>query len=159
MTVDIGGKHMNTNPALADAARLIGDWQMDLYNAAFLPEPESRVVGSAKIDWIEDGSALVIRQGDPAHPPAAAWIIGRDEGEPDYLVLYADDRGVSRIYRMTLEGTRWEIWRVSPEFTQRFSAEIDPNGQVIRGQWSKSLDGGTTWEHDFNLDYVRSVRS
>jgi hypothetical protein len=150
---------MNTNPALANAARLVGDWQMDLHNASFLPGPESRAAGSAKIDWIEGGSALVIRQGDPAHTPWAAWIIGRDEGESDYLLLYADDRGVSRIYRMTLEGTHWEIWRESPEFAQRFSAEIDPDGQVIRGQWSKSLDGGATWEHDFNLDYVRSARS
>jgi hypothetical protein len=159
MTVDIGGIERTTNPALADAACLVGDWQMDLYNASFLLGPESRVAGSAKIDWIEDGSALVIRQGDPGDTPAAAWIIGRDEGEPDYLVLYADDRGVSRIYRMALEGTHWEIWRESPEFTQRFSAEIDPAGQVIRGRWEKSSDRGTTWEHDFNLDYVRSVRS
>lgn len=149
---------MTTNPALDDAARLVGDWQMDIYNASFLPEPESRVVGSAKIEWIEDGSALVIRQGNWAHPPAAAWIIGRDENEPEYLVIYADDPGISRIYRMTLEGTHWEIWRESPEFTQRFSAEIDPDGQDIRGRWEKSTDRGITWEHDFNLDYVRSIR-
>ncbi len=62
---------MTTNPALAEAQRLVGHWQMKVYNAAFLPGPASRVVGSTEIDWTEDGSALVIRQGDSAHPPAA----------------------------------------------------------------------------------------
>lgn len=148
---------MTTNPALADAARLVGDWQMDVHHAAFLPDPDARVVGSARIDWIEDGSALVIRQGDPANPPAANWIVGRDEDETGYHVLYADDRGVSRIYRMSLDGALWKMWREAPAFTQRFTAEIDPNGQVVRGRWEKSLDQGATWEHDFNLDYVREA--
>lgn len=49
--------------------------------------------------------------------------------------------------------------RDSPESGQRFLAQIDPEGQVIRGRWEKSSDHGTTWEHDFNLDYVRSVPS
>ena len=55
-----------------------------------------RITGSVQVDWMEDRSALVMRQGDSAHPPAATWVIGRDESEPGYLVLYADDRGVSR---------------------------------------------------------------
>jgi hypothetical protein len=147
---------MTTNPALADAERLVGDFRMELHHASFLPEPDARIVGSVEIDWIEDGSAIVIRQGDSAHPPAATWIIGRDEGEPDYLVLYADDRGVSRVYYMTLEGDRWRMWRDTPAFSQRFSAQIEADGQVIRGRWEKSSDQGVTWEHDFNLDYVRS---
>ena len=92
---------MTTNPALADTQGLVGHWQMEVCNAAFLPGPGSRVVGSTEIAWIEDGTALVIRQGDSANPPAATWIVGRDEGESEFLVLYADDRGVSRIYRMT----------------------------------------------------------
>jgi hypothetical protein len=148
---------MSTNPALVDAERLVGQWHMEVYNAAFLPGPHSRVVGSAKIGWMEDGSALVMRQGDSAHPPAATWIIGRDEGEPDFVVLYADDRGVSRIYRMSVEGAQWRMWRDTREFSQRFAARIEPDGQAIRGRWEKSADQGTTWEHDFNLDYVRSA--
>jgi hypothetical protein len=150
---------MTTNPALAGAERLVGQWQLKLYNAAFLPTPDSRIAGSAKIEWIEGGSALVLRQGDSANTPSATWIIGRDESEPDFMVLYADDRGVSRIYRMRLEGTQWRMWRDTAEFSQRFSALIDPDGQAIRGRWEKSTDQGTTWQHDFNLDYVRSASS
>jgi hypothetical protein len=148
---------MTTNPALAAAECLVGQWQMELHNAAFLPAADSRVVGSASIGWTEDGSALVMRQGDATHPPAATWIIGRDEGEPDFVVLYADDRGVSRIYRMRIEGAHWRMWRDTEEFSQRFSAQIDPDGQAIRGRWEKSSDQGATWEHDFDLDYVRSA--
>jgi hypothetical protein len=112
--------------------------------------------GSARVDWLEDGSALVMRQGDAANPPAATWIIGRDEDEPDFVVFYADDRGVSRIYRMSLEGPLWRMWRDAPGFSQRFSAQIGPDGQMVRGRWEKSSDQGKTWEHDFNLDYVRA---
>ncbi len=126
---------------------------MELYNAAFLPAPDERVTGSVRIDWMDDGSALVMRQGDSVHPPSATWIIGRDESEPDYLVLYADDRGVSRLYRMSFAESNWRMWRDHPEFSQRYTAQMDPDGRTIRGRWEKSIDGGTTWEHDFNIDY------
>lgn len=145
---------MSSNPALADLQPLIGHWRMELYDAAFLPDGETRLTGSADIGWIEDGFALRMRQGDSAHPPVAVWIIGRDEGEPEYSVLYADDRGVSRIYRMRLQGSQWLMWRDTPEFSQRFHAELDAHAQTIRGSWEKSSDRGTTWEHDFNIDYI-----
>ena len=100
-----------------------------------------------------------MRQADPEHPPAAVWIIGRDESEPGYSVLYADDRGVSRVYRMSLEDEHWQMWRDTPEFSQRFHAQLDPDGQTIRGRWEKSTDQGATWEHDFNVDYVHERAS
>lgn len=128
---------------------------MELYNAAFLPSPDSRVTGYVEIDWIEDGAALRVRQGDADHPPAAVWIIGHDETEPGYSVLYSDDRGVSRIYRMSLDDGHWQMRRETPEFSQRFDAQLDPDAQAIRGRWEKSVDRGATWEHDFNIDYVR----
>jgi hypothetical protein len=146
---------MSTNPALADLEPLVGHWRMELHNAAFLPDRQTRVAGPFEVDWIEDGAALVMRQGDSAHPPAATWIVGRDQREPDYLVLYADDRGVSRIYRMSFAESQWAMWRDTPEFSQRFTAHVDPDLRAIRGRWEKSTDQGATWEHDFNIDYLR----
>lgn len=146
---------MSINPALADLEPLVGRWQMELYNAPFLPDPHTRVTGSIDIDWIEQGSALRMRQSDSENPPAAVWIIGRDESEPGYSVLYADDRGVSRVYLMSLEGAHWRMRRDTPEFSQRFYALLDPDGRAIRGRWEKSADQGATWEHDFNIDYIR----
>ena len=67
-----------TNPALADLAPLVGQWRMEVYGAAFLPDLDTRVTGSVEFDWIENGAAVVMRQGaDYEGSPAAVWIIGR----------------------------------------------------------------------------------
>ncbi|MBV8988265.1 MAG: hypothetical protein JO372_06855, partial [Solirubrobacterales bacterium] len=79
---------MPINPALAHLEALVGHWRMELYRAAFLPEPETRLTGSIDIEWIAEGAALLMRQGDAAQPPAATWIVGRDAAEPSCSVLY-----------------------------------------------------------------------
>jgi hypothetical protein len=145
-----------TNPALADIEPLVGSWRMELFAASFLPDPTARVTSALVIEWIEHGTAVVMRQGDGTHPPAATWIIGRDESDPYYQVLYADGRGVSRVYQMTLGDGHWTMSRTTPEFSQRFDAQVQPDGVKITGRWEKSTDGGTTWEHDFNVDYLRT---
>jgi hypothetical protein len=145
---------MEKNPALLALEPLVGRWRMELHHAAFLPEPDASVSGSVSIEWICDGAALSIRQGISGESPTASWIIGRDDGESDYSVLYADDRGVSRIYRMTLSRENWRMWRETADFSQRFTAKIEANGKLVRGRWEKSVDG-STWEHDFNIDYIR----
>ncbi|HEV3312511.1 MAG TPA: hypothetical protein VG815_18515 [Chloroflexota bacterium] len=145
------------NPALADLAPLVGRWRTELYGAAFLPDPNARVTGSVVVDSIEDGAAIVIRQGEAESPPAATWIIGRDDGEANFLVLYADDRGVSRVYNMSFTAPDWLMWRTTPEFSQRFEATVQSDALTINGVWKKSVDGGATWEHDFNIDYIRTL--
>lgn len=72
---------MTINPALAELQPFVGQWRTELYNASFLPDVDTRATGSMLVEWIEDGSALIMRQGDFTRPPAAAWIIGRDESE------------------------------------------------------------------------------
>jgi hypothetical protein len=145
---------MTTNPALAQLEFLAGAWDMELSEASFLPGPDATVRGLVTVEWIEQGAALAMRMGD-AGTPTATWIIGRDEAEPDYCVLYADDRGVSRVYRMSLADGTWRIWRDTPEFSQRFDAEISTDRTEIDGSWRKSADRGTTWEHDFRVRYTR----
>ena len=145
---------MTSNPALADLQFLAGAWDMELSQASFLPGPDAKVHGSVTFEWIEQGAALVMRMGDAA-TPAATWIIGRDDAEPGYCVLYADDRGVSRVYRMSFSDGTWRMWRDTPEFSQRFDAEVSPGRAEINGSWQKSVDGGATWEHDFTVRYSR----
>jgi hypothetical protein len=156
MAADTNEKdRMMTNPALADLAPLVGEWRMEVYGAAFLPDLDTRVTGSVELDWIENGAAVVMRQGAGEGPPTAVWIIGRDDRDANYQVLYADDRGVSRSYEMSLAGRDWQMWRTTPEFSQRYEGVIESDGRTISGVWKKSFDGGATWEHDFNVDYVR----
>lgn len=143
------------NPSLRDLAFLTGEWDMTIHHASFLPDSASTLAGRAEVQPAEVGAALVMRQGvSQSGPPSACWIIGRDETQPHFTVLYADDRGVSRVYEMALEGERWTIWRDDPEFSQRFAALVSPTRSRISGRWEKCVAGGE-WEHDFNLDYTR----
>ena len=41
---------MSINPALADLQPLVGRWWMELYNADFLPDRDTRLSGSIEID-------------------------------------------------------------------------------------------------------------
>jgi hypothetical protein len=145
----------NPNPALKELQVLSGAWVMELSNAAFLPSGTASVKGHVGFEWIDDGAFLEMRQGaEPPNPMSAAWLIGRDEGAEEYRVLYYDARGVSRIYRMSFDGTVWKMWRDAPGFSQRFTGEIRKDGRHIHARWEKSSDG-KTWEHDFDMDYTR----
>jgi hypothetical protein len=144
---------MTANPALAQLEFLVGAWDLELSDASFL-EPDAKIGGSVTFEWTGQGAALVMRMGDAA-TPAATWIIGRDDSEADYHVLYADDRGVSRVYRMSVREGAWRMWRDNPEFSQRFTAQMSADQAEISGSWQKSFDGGSTWEHDFKVRYSR----
>jgi len=143
------------NPALMDLEFLGGEWDMELSNAPFLPSREVSVHGGVTFEWIEDGALLVMRQGEQSGaPPSARWVIGRDESGPDYKVLYADDRGVSRIYEMSLSDGLWKVWRDNPGFSQRYEGRVSPDRKTIVAHWEKSFDG-VAWEHDFDITYTR----
>jgi hypothetical protein len=144
-----------TNPALADVAFLVGDWHMTLSGASFLPTKDDVVHGQVEVRPIEAGTLLAMRQGvAPPNPPAATWVIGRDDSRDRYVVLYADGRGVSRVYEMTLAELTWRMWRDDPVFCQRFEATISADHNEISGRWEQCESGGE-WEHDFNVAYTR----
>ncbi|MET9492491.1 hypothetical protein [Nocardia sp. NPDC006630] len=141
------------NPSLAELAVLGGEWVIELSDAEFLPSPDTRVQGRVTAEWI-DNAALVMRQfGDEGE--SATWIMGRDESESEYTVLYSDARGFSRVYRMTFAEREWQMWRSTPKFTQRFQSQVSSDGDTITGEWQKSYDSGETWVHDFAIEYRR----
>ena len=143
------------NPALQHLEVLVGEWQMELSNASFLPSPSETVKGAVSFEWAQDGAFLVLRMGDkPPSPPAALWLIGRDESNPNYTVLYYDARSVSRVYGMSFLNGAWKMWREAPGFWQRYEGTISQNGKTITSHWQKSSDG-TTWEHDFDVTYTK----
>ncbi|HLZ28090.1 MAG TPA: hypothetical protein VKV73_12300 [Chloroflexota bacterium] len=145
-----------TNPALAQLAVFEGEWQMELANASFLPDPGATVRGHMSGYWALDGAFLVMRQGDrEPSPPAALWLIGRDEALDGYEVLYFDARHVSRIYRMSFVGRTWKMWREAPSFWQRFECTVAENGSSMAGHWDRSMDDGASWQHDFDVAYVK----
>jgi hypothetical protein len=143
------------NPALADLDVLLGEWDMVISNASFLAAPDETVTGWAEVVPVETGNLVAMRQMvDPAGPPMASWVIGRDSARPGYVVLYTDSRGVSRIYEMTLEGDSWKLWRNDPDFSQRFEATVNGDRSSIAGRWEK-CHAAAAWEHDFDVTYSR----
>ncbi len=137
------------NPALNELEFLEGDWDMELSNAAFLPDPTQKVNGDVSFDAIEDGALLVMRQAG-----AAIWVIGRDEDQSEYKVLYFDDRKVSRVYNMSFDGKTWKMWRDAPNFSQRFEGTVSDDRKTIHAYWEKSTDG-KSWERDFDMLFTK----
>src|SRR5437660_333691 len=151
---------MTPAPALSDLAPLVGTWNLVVWGGSFLPDPLERVdAGQVHFKWIEDAAALaiLIGGGDNASP-AARMIIGGDQDEDHYTVLYSDDRGVARVYRMSFDGQLWQMWRDNPSFAQRFEASLSDDGSRMTGHWAKAVDGGPM-EHDFNVEYSRTSES
>jgi hypothetical protein len=94
---------------------------MEISNAPFLPSTLDRLEGYASFSWVQDGAFLENRQGAKTPIPAEPmWLIGRHESRGDYEVLYYGVRGVSRVYKMSFDGTLWKGWRHAPGFLQRF---------------------------------------
>jgi hypothetical protein len=87
---------------------------------------------------------------DHNSPFAVTTIVGLDDSAGAYSVLYADARGVFRVYQMSLTGGVWKMWREAPGFRQRFVS-------TFSGYWEKSEDGANS-EHDFDLSYTRALQ-
>ncbi len=87
--------------------------------------------------------------------PDSVSIIGCDAANGTYFQLYSDERGVCRVYEMSIGDGRWELWRAGQPFPQRFAATISADGDTIAGRWEKAPDG-RTWETDFDLTYRKA---
>jgi hypothetical protein len=147
------------HPALARLDVLIGRWTV---------QPKVDGLGHAwtEFTWQEDG--VFLRQhtyADPFPPDAPReWrenapfpvisLIGFDDVTEEFTMLYADGRGVHRVYRMTFDGTLWRMWRDAPGFNQRFTGTL--SGDTVEARWEQSEDG-VTWALDFELTYTRAA--
>jgi hypothetical protein len=149
------GRH----PALARLDVFVGRWTLRVKAEGLGP-------AWTEFAWREDGKFL--RQYADAEPASQTapqgWrdnapfpttaLIGLDDTTGEFTMLYADARGVHRVYRMTFEDNVLRIWRDAPGFNQRFTATVRPDGDSIDGRWEMSQDGAT-WHLDFELTYTR----
>lgn len=154
---------MAATPALERLDPLVGDWSVE---ATVAGNPVARA--RMRVHWIEDGCYLAVyseavetefevpREWSENNPFPTKLIIGLDDTADRFAALYADARGVTRIYHMAFDGRTWSMWRDAPGFDQRFAAMLDAEG-VWRGAWETSTDG-TTWTRDFDVAYVRQAR-
>ena len=145
------------HPVLARLDALVGRWTV---------QPKVEGVGTAWTEFAWQDGGMFLHQyadADPAPSTAPqAWrdhapfpttaVIGLDDATEELTMLYADARGVHRVYRMTFADGEWTIWRDAPAFNQRFTATV--RDDTIDGRWEMSEDG-VTWRLDFELTYVR----
>jgi len=133
------------NAALKNLELLAGRWTVELI---FPTDPSNVIHAQAAFEWLEGGAYLVERLAD------STWLMGPDESNETYSALYHDERGVSRIYQMTLKDGLWNLWRNAPGFSQRFTGTFSDDRNTITAKWEKSTDG-THWAHDFKIMYIR----
>jgi hypothetical protein len=136
---------------------LLGRWQTRASFAAGFFGPDAPAVterGGVSFEWLEGRHFLIQRftNDHPAAPDGIA-VIGAD-GDTGFVQHYYDSRGVTRIYHMSLDNNVWKLWRLAPGFSQRYTGTFTDDGTRITGAWEQSADG-TTWEHDFELDYIK----
>jgi hypothetical protein len=93
-----------------------------------------------------------VSAGLPDGPGAITIIGSRPAGT--FQQNFFDNRGVQRVYQMSLDHGSWRLWRESPGFWQRFLGTLSADGQLIAGAWEKSPDGHS-WQHDFGLTYTK----
>ncbi|MGH2776488.1 MAG: hypothetical protein ACRDJT_13800 [Actinomycetota bacterium] len=86
--------------------------------------------------------------------PTTSPIIGCDAANGTYFQLYSDERGVCRVYEMSISNGEWKLWREGEPFSQRFTATLSDDGNTITGRWEIAEDG-TTYTTDFDLIFRR----
>ena len=89
--------------------------------------------------------------------PDSLSVMGCDAANGTYFQLYSDERGVCRVYEMSIGDGEWKLWRKGTPFDQRFVATISDDGNTIAGRWEKSEDGNG-YTTDFDLVYRRPSR-
>jgi hypothetical protein len=138
--------------ALAKLAVLVGEWTLE----AILPGGERSPGGArASFQWHDSGAHLIGRSTMtlPGAPNSTS-IIGCDAANGTYQQLYCDDRGVCRVYEMSIGDGRWRLWRRGAPFPQRFTGSFQDDGNTIVGRWERAQDG-ENYTTDFDLIYRR----
>jgi hypothetical protein len=136
--------------------RFIGEWTMQVT----FPGAPSIAGGRVVFEWMSGEQFLIERWEVPVpEAPDGLAVIGFDGGRGTFLQHYFDSRGIARVYTMSLEDGIWTLRREAPDFSpldfaQRYTGTFSDDGTRIVGRWEIAHDG-STWEHDFDLTYVR----
>jgi len=140
------------HPALKQLNTLIGEWEWEAVRDG------SEIIGRgwARFEWLEGSTYLIEHSNTEAadFPTTTTAIIGLDDSSGQFTRLYADERGVYRVYQMRFQDSIWELWRDAPGFFQRFKGIFRKGGNTITAYWDFSEDG-VSWKRDFNLVYKK----
>jgi hypothetical protein len=143
---------LTAEQALRELEPLVGEWRLEATGADGEPWPGE---GSATFAWHESRAHL-IASWSVTFPgaPDGIGMIGCDAANGTYCELYADERGVCRMYDMSIGDGEWRMWREGEPFAQRFTGRFEDDGNKIAGLWEIAEDG-TNFRTDFELTYIR----
>jgi len=142
--------------ALQRLEPLIGRWTLEAIGSDGQPWPGE---AGATFEWHDSGRHVVERSHvDMPDAPDGVCVIGCDAANGTYWQLYSDDRGVCRVYEMSIDESTWKLWRSGEPFAQRFTATFEDGGDTIRGRWEIAEDQ-EHFETDFDLIYRRVAGS
>ena len=135
--------------ALRELEPLVGEWTLEAIPPGGEPWPgEAR----ATVEWHDSGANLVERSTvDMPEAPNGISIMGCDAANGTYYQLYSDDRGVCRVYEMSIGDGEWRLWREGAPFSQRFTGRFEDDGDKIVGRWELA-DDGTNYENRLRPD-------
>jgi hypothetical protein len=150
--------------ALDELEPLIGHWSLAVSGGAFpddMPSVEEQLASraaTASFEWMDGRELLVQRWLTPDPGPDGLAVIGPDYEGDGYLQHYFDQRGVARVYKMTLKDGTWTLARETPDFSpldfhQRFEGTFSDDGNRIEGAWEMKRNGD--WAKDFDLVYAK----
>jgi hypothetical protein len=152
----IGAKALVPNPALAPLAFLVGEWR----TAGSHPQvPGKTLYGRTSFAWHEGGAFLIMRSevDEPQFPNGVA-IIGSDDVAGTFAMIWFDERGISRLYEMTV-GDRTLTWRRDdPEFSQSTTITAADGGDTLVSKGRMSQKGGA-WSDDLSQVFTREKRA
>jgi hypothetical protein len=98
-------------PALGLLDVLVGEWTQQVSGHG---DPS----GTVTFEWALGERYLLQRSTLPSPFPESLALIEYDESADEFRQHYFDSRGVSRVYRMTLVGSDWTLWRTEADFSE-----------------------------------------
>jgi hypothetical protein len=145
---------MERNTELERVAEIfVGDWALTITNMWWLDEPTTVTSGTATGEWL--GDSFVRLRAGLSGVPTWEFVFGRSDARDQFVVLYHDERGVLRVFELTLDDGSWVMSRTDPDFHQRLLGRVE--GDRIVAQADASDDQGATWRKDFDMIFERAT--
>ncbi|MBA3789367.1 hypothetical protein H0X32_03150 [Patescibacteria group bacterium] len=152
MTMDPTSEVFPPNNALKVFEPVIGVWD----TVGTHPMVDSPLHGRASFEWHESGAFIIQHTSiEDSRFPDGVAIFASDDALGIHSMVYFDERGVSRIHQVRMDGNVLRWWRDAPGFSQRYSLTISEDQQSMVGKGELSKDG-VTWEKDLDLNYTRT---
>lgn len=152
------------------AAIFVGDWTVSLTNQRWVEDKTATTSGVAKGDWLDDGFVRFRMWfegkgdavfGDTATTaladlgqPEMQLVFGRSDARDRFVTLSHDERGVLRVFDLTLDGDAWLLQREDPDFRQRLVGRAEGIRMFVHPDISQ--DQGATWIKDFDMTFTRA---